>query len=286
MTRATVTASFNLSSLIFNLCEFKSMTKPHTNRIPGLTTQLLCIMAAVRHTYEAAKHKKKAQVSLSQPLEGGGPASSEVETGGGASGPSSTTSMRRTAKRKSTCTQRLSAATPPTTSRARRRNKKKKTKKELVKSATEMMCEARSRSKKGSKPYVNFWHEMAAEVVKLASDSAVSQPLLRKRIRLAKEALDYTGETASSEDESTDEDTSSESDDLDTELLATDGCSMSATSGSAQAGSKRKRSNNNNVKYCSQKTLENEFEMYKDKHQLRPNCDKHSSCSLSADWYI
>ena len=98
-----------------------------------------------------------------------------------------------------------------------------------------MLREARERCTEGSRPHKNFWPKIAAEIVKQASNPDDSPQILRKRARLAKEALEYNGESSSSE-----ENNETESDEWDSEPSGNEvGGAVSPGSGSAGAGSKR-----------------------------------------------
>jgi hypothetical protein len=104
-----------------------------------------------------------------------------------------------------------------------------------VEEGLKMLREARERCTEGSRPHKNFWPKIAAEIVKQASNPDDSPQILRERARLAKEALEYNGESSSSEENS-----ETESDESDSELPGNEmGGAVSPGSGSAGAGSKR-----------------------------------------------
>ena len=101
-----------------------------------------------------------------------------------------------------------------------------------------MLCEAREKCTEGGRPHRNFWPNIVAKIVKHARNPDDSPQILRKRTKLAKEALEYNGESSSSE-----ENNETESDEWDSELPGNEvGGAVSPGSGSAGAGNKRKRS--------------------------------------------
>lgn len=207
-----------LRKVILNMKSIKNQSSRELNKLPGMEEYIYKLWGKV-FTYKKSDTRNSEQTGSG--CKGMNPLS-RTPPGCGIS------YKRRTTGRTRTATRPLTSTTPQRAAK-RRRVKRRKTKKELEEEGLKMLREARERCTRGSRSHMNFWPNIVAEIVKQARNPDDSPQILRERARRAKEALEYNGESSSSE-----ENNETDTDESDSELPGNEmGSAVSPGSGSS-----------------------------------------------------